>query len=185
VSKRHYYVIQYHFGADHDILSAPLFGHRRGADFMHWHGPSYMPWPKDAEVLADYGLVDSGDDEALDAVEVRFARDYPWPCELKPGGGWLAPDGKFYPCSWREHIAAADLIALAVYGTAYPGQTGHGTVDRLERLGWLKLYDDLVDWRRDHADLTQAQIETLGELIMLEGQDPDLVDSIRRRLKEA
>lgn len=182
MSKRHYVVITYKAGAKSDVTMGPAFGHCVRDTFYHWHGPTRMGWPPDAVIVKDYGMVDSEDDLALRELEVRFMRDFPIPHDSKAGGGWLAPDGKYYPCRSWEHSRNIVLLALQIYGTYSPGTEGYGTEDRMERLGWLKLYDDLVVVPRYKA-LTQAQIDTLGELLQIEDQDDELIRSIQDRIR--
>lgn len=179
---RHYLAIKYEVSAEGQVDLGPALGFRRKDTWYHWHGPSRMGWPRRVEIVADYGMVDSADDNALDALEIRFAQEFPWLSGLVAGGGWLSPHGVFYPCKGWEHNTSAFMIALAVYGTASPGVEGYGTVDRLERLGWRKLYDEflVVD---NYCPLTQAQVDTLGELLMFGGQKDSLLESIRVALE--
>lgn len=184
MAERHYVVITYTAGAKHDVNMGPAFGHRVRDTFYHWHGPSRMGWPRDAEIVKDYGIVDSKNDLAQRELEVRFMRDFPIPHGIKADGGWLAPDGKYYPCRAWAHSGTINLLALQVYGTDVPGTEGYGIEDRMEHLGWLKVYDDLVVLPK-HKDLTQAQIDTLGELLQVEDQDENLIRSIRDTIERS
>ena len=183
MSKRRYLAIKYTAGAHHDIVMGPTFGHHVHAKFYHWHGPTWMPWPDDAEIVKDYGTIDLDDNEALKDVEVQYARDFPWENGIQAGGGWLAPDGTFYPCRSWEHNSAISFLKLQVYGHEFPPGDGYGTIDRMEKLGWLKLYDDLVIVPRRR--LTQRQIDALGDLLMVEGQSEDMKRSLRDTIERS
>ena len=73
-----------------------------------------------------------------------------------------------------------ELIALAVYGKNIPPSKGYGFYDRMESLGWIKIYDDFL--AQVGQDLTQPQVDKLGELMALEDQLESLVSSIRNTL---
>lgn len=51
--------------------------------------------------------------------------------------GWLSPDGKFYPCEWREHIYLADRINHHLNPEESEPVVG-GWEHRLEQRGWIK-----------------------------------------------
>ena len=87
MSKRHYLAIKYMGGAGRDVELGPAFGHRVGSRFYWWHGPSYMTLPDKFEIVKDYGVIDSEDYAKIDAAEVSYARDFPWPSGIAPGGG--------------------------------------------------------------------------------------------------
>lgn len=176
MSKRHYMVIKYSVGRDGTVEMGPAFGHRQGDTWFHCHGPTRMGWPKEVEVLADYGLVDSRDYDMQDNLECRFAKDFPWPSGMAIGGGYLSPDGIFYPCGPWEHTSALYHLGLAIYGSTE-------TIYKLEGITWIKLYDEFVAVRKE-TELSQAQIDTLGELQILDGQNEKLRKSIRNLLRQ-
>jgi hypothetical protein len=51
--------------------------------------------------------------------------------------GWLSPDGRFYPCGWREHIYLADRISRHLNPEESEPVIG-GWEHRLEQRGWIK-----------------------------------------------
>jgi hypothetical protein len=86
----------------------------------------------------------------------------------KPGAraGWIAPDGKFYPCAWYQHESLGQNLML---------QFGYDSVERWEQ-DWLRLkYDPttraapfIERGSMDDADaysVTQAQFNTLHDIL--------------------
>src|SRR5437588_11039001 len=69
-------------------------------------------------------------------------------------GGWIAPDGKFYPAAWMQHIHVADQLRATGQGPTEPWDM---------RDGWVMV--------RTHGEvvclygLTQPQWDTLGDLL--------------------
>lgn len=129
--------------------------------FHHGVGPSYFtPSAARLEVVAEYGVVNLSDDEQVDAICLKFEKDFP-PCPgLENRGGWLAPDGTFYACDPYRHISLAGRLAAVVYSSLENGE------QLLERKGWIKVYRALVcapggDCERGP---TQDQLDTLWDL---------------------
>jgi hypothetical protein len=74
--------------------------------------------------------------------------------------GWLAPDGRLYPCLRHGHGRFAAVLAHAL------GVTQPASLDawrRLERAGWAHLGDG--GSLECSGELTQAQLDTLGDLL--------------------
>ncbi len=82
----------------------------------------------------------------------------------KLGGGWLAPDGSFWPCVSCEHISVARMLCdkFQYNIREYRGQAD----DTLLHLGWIHItlseWDNewRIDWKWTHK-ITQPQIEFL------------------------
>lgn len=68
---------------------------------------------------------------------------------FKWDNGWLAPDGKLYPCAYQGHIALAEHLGL------------RGT--QIEDDGWIKLQNGnwLYPFYLKKHGVTQAQLDTL------------------------
>jgi hypothetical protein len=74
-----------------------------------------------------------------------------------PCGGWLAADGRYWPCRDLEHATTAveivDALRLAPKGDA---------MAHLEDLGWMHVFDS--GGIMGIKPLTQAQMDTLFDL---------------------
>lgn len=83
-----------------------------------------------------------------------------------PGGGWLSPEGRYFPCPDFQHLAIADRIAAQLRIRVGAGGAGAA----LERRGWLHINDNghLIDGD-DVLDVnpTQAQLDALFDLAEL------------------
>jgi len=115
-------------------------------------GPSHLP-DGYGTVVKDYGLVD------WDEIEIVFARDYPPEVGVRDSAGWIAPDGRMFPCRGWEH----DVMAWRVFLYYYRKQPASVTVE-MERAGWIRLYDDGFS---HNTVPTQRQINTLGVLLLI------------------
>ncbi len=76
-----------------------------------------------------------------------------------PGGGWIAPDGTFYPTPDGAHQSAAERIAIARrirLGRDDPAY-------HLEQRGWLHVMDHGMVYGV-HPTLTQAQMDRLFDI---------------------
>ncbi len=97
----------------------------------------------------------------------RATRSFP-ARKLFQSPGWIAPNGRFFPCSWYEHDACADDLAQKFYPDESQRKTGTQIFE--ERL-WVRLMDNGTF--RVGADLrtlpgiTQAQRDTLFDLVTL------------------
>jgi hypothetical protein len=83
-----------------------------------------------------------------------------------PGGGWLSPEGRYFPCPDFQHLAIADRIAAQLRIRVGAGGAGAA----LERRGWLHINDNghVID-DDDVLDVnpTQAQLDALFDLAEL------------------
>jgi hypothetical protein len=76
--------------------------------------------------------------------------------------GWIAPDGKFYPCAWYQHESLGQNLMV---------QFGYNTIERWEQ-DWLRLkYDPATRAAPfiertgfDAYSVTQAQFNTLHDI---------------------
>ena len=125
--------------------------------------------------------------DRLDEIRNQFEFDFPPEAELKVSGGWLAPDGKFYPCGYMQHLGEAYHLALVHYNS----DDGEKV---LEEKGWAKIYSDglvFLWYSLDHVrafgdtKYTQAQINTLGDLLVLAKQEDrkKFAETISRELR--
>jgi len=161
-------------------------------DTLYWDGgPAHMTIHPDTELEhvkhyvndCDYKSNDWWD--RVDEIRNQFEFDFPPEAELKVSAGWLAPDGKFYPCRYMEHLSEAYRLALVYYNS----DNGEKT---LEEKGWAKIHDDgiifLLIYNRSFGKdgkYTQAQINTLGDLLVLAKQEDDerYAKNIKRELE--
>lgn len=149
-------------------------------DTLYWDGgPAHMTIHPDTEIEHVKHYVNEhrykSDDwwDRVDEIRNQFEFDFPPEAKLKVSGGWLAPDGKFYPCGYMQHIGEAYSLALVHYNSDDGDKT-------LEEKGWAKICDDgtiflLIRIRSFGEDgkYTQAQINTLGDLLVLAKQEDD------------
>ena len=70
-------------------------------------------------------------------------------------GGWLSPNGDYYPSPHRNHDSITPLLAMAWYGI-------EGDRRILEERGWALVKHDGVVW---FEDITQAQVDALAMLL--------------------
>jgi hypothetical protein len=118
--------------------------------------------------------------DRLDEIRNQFEFDFPPEAELKVSGGWLAPDGKFYPCGYMEHLGEAYRLALVLHND----DDGEKT---LEEKGWAKILDTGITFLLtfERKGYTQAQINTLGDLLVLAKQEDEekFAENISRELQ--
>lgn len=69
--------------------------------------------------------------------------------------GWLSPDGKFYACSWMEHIRLAETLGFEERN--------------LEKLGWIKIEDG--DAFEPERGVTQRQKTLVFDLYYTRGKE--------------
>lgn len=74
-----------------------------------------------------------------------------------PCGGWLAADGRYWPCRDLEHATTAVEIVNALRLVPKGDSMAH-----LEELGWMHVFDD--GSVMGTTSLTQAQMDTLFDL---------------------
>lgn len=117
---------------------------------------SYVPFQiADITVIKEYLSATLNDDTAYE----QFYQDFPPTHRIQQSPGWLAPDGKFYPCRYFEHDILAGRLSKIYYGTS----RSDGSL--LEAHNWLRLdYTGFVKSHIHYEGVTQAQIETLSDL---------------------
>ena len=132
---------------------------------------SWMPWTKEVKIHKRYQMkVDQHGIAESDSVYLRFFHDFPRkPSKPIESAGWLAPDGKFYPCHYMEHDAIAEGLAAQTYNSLEG-------VRLLETKGWARVGEEgLIAQRHGDRDtemklqLTQAQLDTMFDLAMVKG----------------
>ena len=145
------------------------------SDAVYWSGgPSYMPvhdWDEEIQIVKDYGEIDSMERGAYEHLHDQFELDFPPVAETKVSAGWLAPNGRFYPCHYMEHLSEAYHLAFVHYQERGDGE------QRIEKEGWAKIFSDGICllpssylYNRD-GEYTQAQLDTLGNLLVLATQE--------------
>lgn len=144
---------------------------------LYWDGgPSHMTIHPDTEIEHVKHYVNDCDYRSsewwdrVDEIRNQFEFDFPPEAGLKVSAGWLAPNGKFYPCHYMEHLSEAYRLALVHYNS----DDGEKT---LEEKGWAKIFGDGIVFLLRHirfdrdGKYTQAQINTLGDLLVLAKQE--------------
>jgi hypothetical protein len=79
--------------------------------------------------------------------------------------GWLAPNGKFYPCCYAEHSILAENIALSLYHTQ-----PEDAREYMENKGWIVfsiLYDQVYILWNVKYDPTQKQIDAMYNMYVI------------------
>ncbi|MCG3161487.1 MAG: hypothetical protein JMDDDDMK_02670 [Acidobacteria bacterium] len=82
--------------------------------------------------------------------------------------GWIAPNGRFFPCPWYEHDSHADELARNYYPDEAKRKSG---TQIFEEKRWVRLLDNGAF--RVGPDLqavpriTQAQRDTLFDLVTI------------------
>lgn len=141
------------------------FGRISGRTWYWGTGFGYCNLPEKHEILAMYdGGLD--DDDFYYTSYISHLRAYGPKHILRQGCGWLAPDGKFYPCKSYGHNSMGEDLHLLYYDHI----PGLSPVPDIENKGWLKVYADFVCW--PEIPLTQPQIDTLFDLAMLDPETP-------------
>lgn len=119
--------------------------------------------------------------DRVEELRDQFERDFPPDKGLKVSGGWLSPEGNFYPCGYTEHLDMAYRLAVSLFDS-------HDGEKFLEDNGWAKVWYDgrIINFRnwelRD--DYTQAQINTLGDLLVLARQEENRESYVENLAKE-
>jgi len=160
-------------------------------DIIYWDGgPSHMTvhdWSTIRCIKQYENTHTKGTDEwweRVDEIRDQFEKDFPPKTELIVSGGWLAPDGGFYPCRYMEHLSEAYRLSW-VHHNSKDGEK------ELERQGWAKVWNDgqvyhlgIRNFEQDYL-YTQAQINTLGALLVLatEKESEQYVKNISKELK--
>ena len=135
-------------------------------DMFYW-GYGGTKWVlRSTEVLEHLGKVCSDDYDKQREIELNFYKKYhPIKASLVSSAGWLAPDGKFFPCNYGQHDGLAFVIAINYYNSL-------GGVRKLEEMGWVLVMDEgyvvTVSRGRDtEFQMTQKQLDTLFDLSQL------------------
>jgi Zn-finger protein len=135
-----------------------------GITLYHGFARSYMRQPADMQILQEYGRVGKDDYEGQDKLILRFHRQFYKPeSRLAQQAGWLAPDGKFYPCHAWEHGDKAFNLFCACYN-----RLPDNAEKELEDAGWAKIYSTGLCANLNPGSVTQAQLDTLWEIASLD-----------------
>jgi hypothetical protein len=129
-------------------------------------GMSGMPLPDEGEfeIVKSYGWLDEDEDwEKIDDIEQQSRKEFPPRDAIEDSAGWLAPDGKFYPCGWMEHTSLQYDLWLSF-------DLEH---TKLENQGWARVDARHIFWGSWEAllkePLTQQQLVTLLKLWEMPG----------------
>jgi hypothetical protein len=100
-----------------------------------------------------------------------------------PEGGWLAPDGRLWPCRTHEHHRVAGEVARAA---GFPVTDDVLASLHMDAAGWIHLWPGghlmrLADLADRRVLPTQAQLDALFDLAM---RHPELREALMGRLRE-
>lgn len=73
--------------------------------------------------------------------------------------GWVSTEGTFYGCAYGQHDALANKICRDILRLS----TRNGTVE-LENRKWIKVTNRGIIHHYIKQNLTQAQVDTLGDI---------------------
>jgi hypothetical protein len=83
-----------------------------------------------------------------------------------PMGGWLSPDGIFWPCPEYAHLRLAAHIVDRLGHHWDEDDVQNAPGPWLERTGWVHFDAEGLPGRIDAPDYTQAQLDTMFDLAM-------------------
>jgi hypothetical protein len=146
------------------IISLVCFCDKGIKDDSFFWGQS-LSWSvlnKKDKILKEYGKISR---DALDKLELEYIKEF-HPInvsEPKQSAGWLAPNGNFYACHSSGHDSLAKHLSAIWYDDI------DNPVDRLEKEGWMRIYDDgmVICWdgfRDPFLKSTVEQKETMKKL---------------------
>jgi hypothetical protein len=142
------------------IVQAPVLGIVYDNEPTTWYwgpGPSHTNLYSGVEIVKEYPARECDYFEDFTEAEIEFHKDNPPSTELTPTGGWLAPDGTFYPGRYGAH----DRLAYRICAVRWSKNEG---AKYLESRGWGRVNDDGNVWRKDSKKLMPRQIDTLVDL---------------------
>jgi len=108
--------------------------------------------------------------------------DYPddvWTWDYKPcqRPGWIAPDGKWFPCGYFDHLEIARPLAKGFYNDL------RGSIC-LEERGWMKVSGSgslMIGWlEKEPLFITDDQVETV--LRILDASSGEFADNLKQNL---
>ncbi len=128
----------------------------------------------DMEVLKLYDADLMNYDESVAALSKQFDLDFPPLSAIRESAGWLAPDGKFYPCDFLEHYFLAIRLSLLYYDDDKGATT-------LERRGWVHIQNTGEMLLHYGKKFTNAQKNTVMDIIAV-STDSQYIHGILRDL---
>lgn len=163
----------------------------RGDMEAHWDfGNSYAPWePEHWDILHS---VDNPTEAEQDAIFDKLFKDFAQkpvaPCARL---GWIAPDGRFFPCAYCAHTDAAEWLVRSQFTSEEQAKmrTGAGgNQEALERAGWLALkggviilYDQEGEfWEGTYPDPIMRTVIALYEAFSLASDRGDDIEALVR-----
>lgn len=148
--------VEYQTSENSDVRGPILVGMSDDGRAYTWHSYGVTPFTMpQMTILAEYARSDF---KSVADIQARFEQDFPPIPRVIQSAGWLAPDGKFYPCRYYEHDILAERLSEIYYGSRCGTQM-------LDGHGWLRIDSTGVIKNRFHVDdITQTQIDTLSNL---------------------
>lgn len=150
---------------------------------LHWFGGmSYCHRTPDMKILAIYPLPEDYTYEDEDRIEVEF---YQTINPAQPGilgkDGWLAPDGRFYPCQYGEHYSVAKALVAKHFETI-----SSTADDVLMQAGWRRLQNGHlaapVTFKAPPP--TQKQIDAIYDLTVHYPDDQNVIRALKIIMRE-
>jgi len=143
-------------------------------------GPTYAVYEEDVvEVVEEYGIVETGDYDAVEVFEKELVVKYNEKYPIKPANpankkiaeeatGFCAPDGRYFDCRYEEHRGLASALIEMLYLEEKKGK-GFTYMDNLvflDKMGWARLQRGGVHVEGyDFEKITAAQKRTLLKLM--------------------
>lgn len=111
------------------------------------------------EIIETFDIVPESYNTELRNLTARFYKVYhPPTAEIKESGGWISPQGKFYPVKYYQHSIVAGKLSL-IYHESTEGDLC------LENHGWLHLSDTgYATLYGDRKKVTSDQIDTMLDI---------------------
>lgn len=165
----------------------PMLMRHEGSGAKYYHGSTrsfmFITDNEETDFIKEYempfGKDEDGYTKRVIEIELEFEHDFPISEGVERSSGWIAPNGKFYACLAAEHYESA-MRLTALYYNNFDGST------KLEDEGWWKVYwngHTISGKGVTSFEITQQQLDTLGDLLVLEEGNEVWRDRIRTTIE--
>lgn len=137
-------------------------------DFYWGQTSSFCTMLEEYKIVEIIGKVPSS---KWDDMEIAYVKKYQpiKSSDVKESAGWLAPDGKFYTCSYGGHRSLSIKLSCHYYDQI------EDSTKILEEKGWIKVYKNgVIGWDESKElenFITKKQKSTLSDLILIDGSE--------------
>ena len=151
---------------------------------FYWFGSSSwctMDSGDNTHIVKSYGFIDEMDEVTIESIEKDFYKNYNVPESfVQQSAGWLAPDGKFFPCLYYEHDSFARHLAVIYYDTL-----GSNATRVLELNNWIRIYDNGHTGVADYGSFvpTKKQMKTMEDIITSFCRDEEYCNTLKENLE--